>query len=171
MKDGPKKEFWYPMKPELAEMPIMILATFSDAVQAKLAKSTIDEMLVTAEEEVDELFEKQDGVAEIDDVSNIYSRYGFRNDCGWTHEHPLIANGENVLWAMPDGMFWEDAQTLLLALGAELIAVQPEIEEYPSLPFEQPELNVPAADGEVDFIEVDEEDTMIISFPEKKILH
>ncbi len=149
----------------------MVLATFSDAVQAKLAKSTIDEMLDSAERETDELFEKQNGVAEIEDVANIYSRYGFRNDCGWTHEHPLIANGENVLWAMPDGMFWEDAQTLLLALGAELIAVQPEIEQYPTLPFENPELDTPADDGDVDFAEIDEEDTMIISLPEKKILH
>jgi hypothetical protein len=120
---------------------------------------------------VDELFEKQNGTAEIAEVSSIYSRYGFRNDCGWAYEHPLVANGENVLWAMPDGMFWEDAQTLLLALGAELIAVQPEIDQYPSLPFEQPVLKVPAAEGDVDFVEVDEEDTIIISLPEKKILH
>ena len=159
------------MKPELAEIPTMILATFSDSVQAKLAKSTIDEMLISAEREMAELFEKQNGMAEIGDVSNIYSRYGFRNDCGWTHEQPLIANGENVLWAMPDGMFWEDAQTLLLALGAELIAVQPEVDQYPSLPFEQEDLKFELTDGDVDFIDADEEEAMIISLPEKKILH
>jgi hypothetical protein len=159
------------MRPELSELPTMILATFSDAIQAKLAKSTIDEMLISAAREVEELFEKQNGTAEIDDVSDIYSRYGFRNDCGWTHEQPLITNGENVLWAMPDGMFWEDAQTLLLALGAELIAVQPEMDQYPSLPFEQDTFNFEFADGDVDFVDADEEDTMIISLPEKKILH
>ncbi len=128
-------------------------------------------MLISAEREVGELFEQQNGVAEIDDVSNIYSRYGFRNDCGWTHEQPLIANGENVLWAMPDGMFWEDAQTLLRALGAELIAVQPEVDQYPSLPFEQDGLQFEVTDGDVDFIDAGEEESMIISLPEKKILH
>ena len=86
-------------------------------------------------------------------------------------EQPLIANGENVLWAMPDGMFWEDAQTLLLALGAELIAVQPEVDQYPSLPFEQEDLKFELTDGDVDFIDADEEESMIISLPEKKILH
>ena len=163
------------MKPESPEMPTMILATFSDPVQAKLAKTTIDEMLISAEQEVEQLFQNQDGVAEIAEVSSIYSRYGFRNDCGWTHEQLLVANGENVLWAMPDGMFWEDAQTLLLALGAELIAVQPDADQYPSLPFEQGSpLKFTWADGDVEFIEVDEadaEDAMVIALPEKKTLH
>ncbi len=111
------------------ETVVMIVARFADSLRAESASSTIEEMLLSAASEVDALFERQGGVADIADVSDIYTRYGFRNDVGWRHEIPIITEENEVFWELPEGLVVEEAQILLLALGAQAIAVQHADEE------------------------------------------
>ena len=104
----------------------VILARFEDAIQAEVAKSTIDEMLSAADSEVAELLKRQGGVAKIEDVTEIYARYGFHNDCGWKNDCSMDSNGQDLIWEIPDGMLIEDAELLLRALGAQFVAVEPQ---------------------------------------------
>ncbi|MCP4606967.1 MAG: hypothetical protein GY847_41725 [Proteobacteria bacterium] len=108
---------------------VTIITRFADPVGAETARSTIEEMLNCAEKEVDELFVRQGGIAEVADISNIYARFGFQNDIGWRHETPIISSGDELIWELPEGLILEEAQVLLLALGAQAIAVQVNEEE------------------------------------------
>ena len=158
------------MSNDQTEKPAFILARFSDAMQAEVAKSTIEEMLASADEEVAKLLSAQGGIAEMADVTRIYARYGFKNDAGWKNEDGLNASGQDIIWAMPEGMFANDAEILLMALGAQFVAVEPDIEPafWPNGPHPEEYLRLT---GEIDWIDSDEEELQLPALPEKKILH
>jgi len=148
----------------------MILARFSDAMQAEVAKSTIEEMLASAKGEVTELLERQNGVAEMIDLAEIYSRYGFRNDCGWSYDRAIVANGQDIVWEVPEGMFVEDAQLLLLALGAQFVAVQPDGDQELWAQGPHPAALMLLAE-ELDLPDLDDDEPSHSAMPEKKVLH
>ncbi len=152
-------------------IPNTIVARFSDAQKAEAAKTTIEGMMSSAEDEVEVMFEKQDGMAESDDIAKIYTKYGFRNHCGWKHERPIITIGEEIIWEMPEGMFGEDATVLLIALGAQVLATESddEDEQWQQAPYPLP--YVPLEEDDPDFSEAEEEESPWPAFSNKKILH
>ncbi|MCP4676513.1 MAG: hypothetical protein GY854_13565 [Deltaproteobacteria bacterium] len=147
-----------------------LIASFDDPLRAETARETIENMLVQAGKEVDDLFERQGGIADISDVTEIYIRYGFYNDIGWKHETPLVAVGNELLWELPEGLVIEEAQMVLLALGAQTTTLQ--IEEgrelwrealHPSTRF--------LLEGESILADIEEEEQIAPFSIAKKILH
>jgi hypothetical protein len=98
--------------------PFRLAARFKDVFTATCARKTISDSLTAAEKEVSDLFEKKGGIADSSDIYIIYSRYGFRNDCGWRQETPLSQEDSIIYWEIPDGMMVDEAEQLLLAFGA-----------------------------------------------------
>ena len=150
------------------ETTITIVAQFNDSVKADNARSTIEGMLVSAQVEADALFDRQDGVADALDIAEIYARFGFRNDTGWRHDRPVVAIGEEIFWELPEGMVLEEAHLLLLALGAEAIAVQSEDELWKHTLHP---LACLAWDDERDIYDFDDDDLPYGGAPDKKTLH
>ncbi len=149
---------------------IAIIASFDTSRQAESARQTIENMLAQAGTEVDDLFERQGGVADIADVADIYVRYGFFNDTGWKHETPLIAVGNELVWELPEGLVIEEAQIVLLALGAQTASLQLEEDEelwrealHPSTRF--------LLEDESILADIEEEEQVAPVFIAKKILH
>lgn len=162
------------MREKKLDNSIAIVSQFADAAQAEAARSTIEGMLTSAGREVEELFKSQGGIADIREVSEIYARYGFSNNYGWNHEKPLVAIEEELFWEVPQGMVLEEAQILLLALGAQMVAVRLENDdELWSHPF--PPLAWLPLEEDCDFCgqeeEDEEEESPRLASSEKKILH
>ncbi len=152
------------------ETLITIVARFADPVRAEVAKSTIEEMLKNAEVEVDALFEKQGGIADIADVADIYTRFGFHNDIGWKYEIPIALLEEEIIWELPEGLIPEEAQILLLALGAEAISVQTDDENEQWRQARHPGAMLILEDDH-DFWEYDDEESTRPSLSIKRTLH
>ena len=147
-----------------------IIASFDNPLRAESARQTIENMLVQAGREVDDLFERQGGIANITDVADIYIRYGFYNDIGWKHETPLVAVGNELVWELPEGLVIEEAQLVLLALGAQTATLQLEEDEelwrealHPSTRF--------LSEGEGILADIEEEEQIAPISVVKKILH
>jgi hypothetical protein len=149
--------------------PIVMVASFPDSKRAEEARGAIQDILDRARVEVDSLFERQGGVADISDVKAIYARFGFRNDVGWAQEQPVIADGNEMIWEVPAGMVLEEAQLLLLALGAQDMTIQPNDEDESWLQSFHPLARL-FWDDEPDVADVEKELVRPI-LVEKKILH
>lgn len=148
----------------------MVVAHFGDVSSAQSAAAAIEAMLRTAEERVEELFLAQGGVADMADLTAIYARQGFFNDIGWRHETPIVTDGDELIWELPEGFVIEEAEVLLLAFGAESIEIGQTADEEPwrhSLP---PAAMMPIED-EIESLELEEEDSSVTPAPTKKLLH
>lgn len=152
------------------DAPVTIIAQFSDAGQAESARVKIEEMLTMAQNEVDALFAKQGGVAEAADVASIYSRYGFHNDIGWQYDVPIITSDDELYWELPEGLVAEEAELLLLALGAQAMTMGSMAGRefwregfYP--------MAFMAVDDDDDFFDPAEDELSPRAMPDKKILH
>ena len=149
---------------------VIVVAQFSDISHAQSAAAAIEAMLRTAEEQVEDLFAAQGGVADMADLTAIYARQGFFNDNGWRHETPLVTDGDELIWELPEGFVIEEAEVLLLAFGAESIEVGPDGDDEPWRHSFPPVAMMPVED-EVDSLELDEEDSSVPPAPTKKLLH
>lgn len=146
-----------------------LTAQYQDITQAQTVRDAINEALYNAAREVDKLFSKQNGTAEIADVSRIYDRYGFRNDSGWQQLVPLETDEKVVTWDIPEGMLIHEAEQLLTVLGAETITLESEKDDELLRQVPHPAaLFLSELD---DAIELDEEEILGVLVEEKKILH
>jgi hypothetical protein len=98
--------------------PSRLEARFKNNPAAEFVKKAVTDTLSSAEKEVTALFERGGGVADSHEVSAVYKRYGFYNDCGWQQSRPIFVEGSTLFWEIPDGMLMEEAEQLLVALGA-----------------------------------------------------
>ncbi len=159
---------------DFGERAMRIVANFSDASMAKKACDRIGALLTEAKRETDELFVRQNGFAESGDVAGIYARYGFYNDVGWQQNRPLVAEGDVLVWDTPSGLRLEEAQTVLLAFGAQAVAAQALDDDAPWRSTSHP-MAMSFTDDDIEFFDasIDEEDEgAIIEFvTSKKLLH
>lgn len=158
----------------LGERAMRIVANFSDPSTAKQACDRIRALLEEAKRETDELFVRQNGFAESGDVADIYARYGFRNDVGWHQERSLVAEGDVLLWETPSGLRLEEAQTVLLAFGAQAVAAQALDDDEPWR-FSSHPMAMPLSDEDIELLDsfIDEEDDggIVEIVTSKKLLH
>ena len=146
-----------------------ITAQYQGVAQAQTVRDAINEALYNAAREVDKLFTKQNGKADIADVSKIYDRYGFRNDSGWQQIVPLEAVDKIVTWDIPEGMLIHEAEQLLTVLGAETITIEGEKDDELLRQVPHPAALFLSELDET--IELDEEELLGVLTEEKKILH
>ena len=109
--------------------PFRLVAQFPDDLLAETVCDAVNDALTDAAREVDALFERQNGIADIGDVAQIYLRHGFRNDSGWQQYRPLIADNDVLIWEIPEGMNVQEAEQLLSAFGAVSLMVENEAED------------------------------------------
>jgi hypothetical protein len=102
---------------------VKVVARFADARKARTARSTLNTTLDDLEREVSELFESLGGVVEGEQVARIYARAGLHNDVGWRQERPIIVRGEELQWELPEGAEIDDAENLLVSLGALSVVI------------------------------------------------
>ena len=109
--------------------PAKITARFKDNKVAEFVQKAVSDTLSSAEKDVTALFERGGGIAESHEVSAIYRRYGFHNDCGWQQTMPIFVEGSYLFWELPEGMPAEEAEQLLVALGALSVRREDDFEE------------------------------------------
>lgn len=154
----------------MEKSPYRIVARFIDAEHADIARQEVNAVLRDAQGEIDDMFHRQEGIAQVCDVNTIYARYGFRNESGWQQTRTIRTTDDELIWELPDGMFVEDAQGLLAAYGALTITVDSTADDnlIQSVPH-------PAAlylsESDEDFEEIEDDDLTSFIALEKKILH
>jgi len=147
---------------------VVLVCTFAGPVEAVTARNTLRATLDDLAREVKELFDEHNGVVEGEQVAKIYARAGLRNDMGWQQERPLAARGAELIWDLPEGVHVDDAENLVVSLGAIAVVAHvavPGAEEWRAAP-----APIPLPDGflEEDF-DSDEADDDDDSFPTQTI--
>jgi hypothetical protein len=97
---------------------VVMVARFAGPLEAATARSTLEATLDELASEVDELFELSGGVVEVEQVQRIYARSGLRNEVGWHQDRPIRVKGAELIWELPEGADIEDAENLLVSIGA-----------------------------------------------------
>jgi len=97
---------------------VVLVCTFTGPVEAVTARDTLRATLADLAREVRDLFLEQDGVVDGEQVAKIYARAGLRNDMGWQQERPITVKGAELVWELPEGAHVDDAENLLVSLGA-----------------------------------------------------
>lgn len=149
--------------------PFRIVAQFPDDVLAETVCEAINEALSNAAREVDALFERQNGVANIAEVSEIYLRYGFHNDSGWQQYRPLTAENDFLFWEVPEGMKLEEAEQLIAAFGAVSLMVENDADD--ALLREVPHPAALFLSEIDDAFDTDDDDPIILHSEKKKTFH
>ncbi len=166
-------KYFYNISEGMAHTAYRIAAKFSDAAQAKSAHQKIVSMLDSAKEEVHKLLENQNGIADVADVTEIYSRFGLRNDIGWEQEHPIRIDHDEIIWDTPVGVHLDEIQTRLLAFDAEAVIAHDlgDSEHWRDAPHP---MTIALPEGDFELLSgFDEDDNEHIRFvpPVKKVLH
>jgi hypothetical protein len=152
---------------------VVLVARFAGPIEAATARSTLRATLDDLAREVAELFRESGGVVAVEQVERIYSRSGLRNDVGWQQDRPIKARGAELIWELPDGVDIEDAENLLVSLGALSVVAHRAAsfdEEWRMAPVPFP-IDLPIDDDDLEHPEQDAEDgypTMVIP---KRTLH
>lgn len=102
---------------------VVMVATFTGPIEAATAGSTLKATLEDLVGQVDELFRAQSGVVDADQIGQIYARVGLRNDVGWQQDRALFVDGAELTWELPEGALADDAENLLVSLGALNVVV------------------------------------------------
>jgi hypothetical protein len=102
---------------------VILVSTFAGPVEAVTARNTLRATLEDLDREVSELFHAQGGIVDCEQVAKIYARAGLHNDMGWHQERPLTVKGSELFWELPEGACVEDAENLLVSIGAIAVVV------------------------------------------------
>jgi len=97
---------------------VVLVSTFNGPVEATTARKTLRATLDDLAGEVRELFSTQGGIVDCEQIAKIYARAGLHNDVGWQQDKPLTVKGAELIWELPEGAHAEDAENLLVSLGA-----------------------------------------------------
>jgi hypothetical protein len=152
---------------------VVLISTFSGPVEAVTARDTLRATLDDLAREVRELFRSQNGVVDGEQVARIYARAGLRNDMGWQQERPIRVKGAELVWELPDGAHVDDAENLLVSLGAIAVVAHvtvPGGEEWRAAPAPFP---IPGGllDEGFDLDEAEDDDAFPTQTIPKRTLH
>ena len=149
----------------------VIIGRFGNREEAVQGKDALETLFDDLKREVDELFTAQGGEAQASDISRIYAKRGLRNEICWEQELPMLINGEDVAWALPAGVFLEDAENLFWNIGARDVAIHQqstEAEDWRAAPHPM-FMSIP---GEEDALYEDEyEDQPTLVTARKRTIH
>jgi hypothetical protein len=151
-------------------MTSKLVAEFEDAVRAEAARITVQRLLDRADAEIEQMFHRQGGTADSEQVNEVYLQYGLTNEIGWRQELPLTTDGTTLCWPVSDGMRPEEARFMLMALGATVTAIE-RVEDRP------PWLNAPTpnalatGDFDPDARDDDDEPIALPRASKKKTVH
>jgi hypothetical protein len=152
---------------------VVLVSTFAGPVEAVTARNTLRATLDDLARDVEELFRAQGGVVDGEQVAKIYARVGLRNDMGWRQERPLTVKGAELVWELPEGVHVEDAENLLVSLGAIAVVAHvtvPGDEEWRAAPAPFP-IQSEFFDEDFDPSESDEDDAFPTQTVPKRTLH
>lgn len=113
----------------MMKTPSRLAARFKNNHTAESVQIAVSSTLSAAQNDVAALFDRGGGIAESYEVSAIYTRYGFHNDCGWQQTTPIFVEGATLFWEIPDGMLIDEAEHLLAAFGALSIRTEDRFDE------------------------------------------
>ena len=151
---------------------VVVVARFTTSRQARSCQMTLTTLFNTISRKVDELFEKGGGQADLAELAEIYSQYGFRNENGWEQEHPVMVHENEVAWPLSFGVRRSDVEDLLQAMEPQSIEFhdfKESLEEWQMYPI--PEM-MPFLDDLEDFADDHLfEDDEYPGSPPKRIIH
>lgn len=155
------------------ERGVVLVSAFAGPVEATTARSTLRATLADLAAEVGELFRAQGGIVDGEQVSRIYARVGLRNDMGWQQQRPVTTKGAELIWELPEGAYVEDAENLLVSLGAlSVVAHHPAYDDdaWRAAPAPFP-LGGPLPDDEPEQADADEDESYPTQAIPKRNLH
>lgn len=151
---------------------VIVVVRFTTSRQAKSCQVTLSTLFSTISQKVDALYKKGNGQAEITELAEIYSQFGFRNENGWEQEHAIMLSENEVAWPLSFGVRRSDVEDILQAMEPQSIEFhdfQESVEEWQMYPM--PELVAFSEESdELDFEDVFEDDEYLGN-PPKRIIH
>ena len=150
----------------------ILIARFKSSAEAEEGQASLEYIFDEVATKTSELFSEQNGVADISDVAKIYARHGLRNDVGWEQDYPVLASDKDLAWALPAGAYIEDAQNLLLTLGATHVAVHHQNEDSEEWRFAPHPMMMSIIEEEYNFeSELEDEESFSVISLQKRTLH
>lgn len=95
----------------------IMIVSFESKEDAIHCKNTLDDTFDQIKDEVNQLFERQDGEATVEDISKLYAKYGLVNDNGWEQDMPIIVKDQDLAWALPSGANVEDLRNMMESMN------------------------------------------------------
>jgi len=153
------------------DLRTVLVARFDSADEAAIVQDTLESIFDELTSEVEDLFERNGGEAHALEIAKIYAIRGFRNDSGWEQDIPILVHDRDLAWTLPIGAHVEDAENLLLTLGASDVAIHQQgvdAEEWRTAP--HPMIMV-VPDDEAWFHEGDDDEPISMVTTRKRTLH
>lgn len=153
------------------DLRTVLVARFDSTDEAAIVQDTLESIFDELTREVEDLFERNGGQAHALEISKIYATRGFRNDSGWDQDLPILIHDRDLAWTLPIGAHVEDAENLLLTLGAQDVAIHQQgtdTEDWRTAP--HPMIMV-VPDEESWFMEGDDDEPIAMVTTRKRTLH